>query len=189
MKERIHNAILEVLETVKKLILSVTVLVSIVLVYAVQYYNSYNIKNSLGTVERETEYRLNSDIEMQIMKVVDNKLVFTFTVGDQLGSGELIKGFNNRYKYNYAGHGTNEIRERIIETKNGQFLMLTGRNSQSIKHIRAHIEDEAYDVIIPEGEFYLTVTPIKETKLEFTSGMILYNKENQEIDRIKLPHK
>jgi hypothetical protein len=151
----------------KKLIIGIAIVAIIAIVSVVQYYQSYHIQDSPEAIEKEIEHRLRADIEIRSIQTMNNKLVFAFTMGTTLGSGELIKGFNGRYKYYYAGYGTNEIRERIIETQNGQFLMLTGRNNLSIKHITAFIEDESYDVIIPEGEYYLTLTPVKETLIEY----------------------
>lgn len=171
----------------KKLLIAVAVLVFITLIFVIQDFKTYNIKDSLEAVEREIEHRLSTDIHIRNMSTVGNKRLFTYTMGDTFGSGELIRGYNNRYKFNYVGHGTSKIRERIIKTGKGQFLMLAGRNRLNIQHIIAHIEDEVYDVNIPEGEYYLVLTPVQPTKMKFTSGMILYNKENQVIERMKLP--
>jgi len=44
-----------------------------------------------------------------------------------------------------------------------------------------------YDVSIPVGDYYIVMTPVKQTKKEFTSGMIVYDRAGEEIDRINLP--
>lgn len=169
----------------KKIIAGVVIGCVILLLYAYQYVHTYDIPNEREAIESEVEARLGMDIELRDLKTVHDKLVFTFTTGSTLGSGELVKGRNNKYRYLYAGYGTNGVRERVIETNNGQFLMLTGRNSMSIQKISASIDEDLYDVEIPEGEYYLTLTPVKETGREFTSGMVLYDRDKNEIIEIK----
>ncbi|WGU95831.1 hypothetical protein QJQ58_06065 [Paenibacillus dendritiformis] len=68
-------------------------------------------------------------------EITDNKLHFLFTAGDAVGDGELFKGLNGKYKFHFLGQGTNQIRDRVIETNKGQYLKLSGRNDRNIGKI------------------------------------------------------
>ncbi|PZM66274.1 hypothetical protein DOE73_07410 [Paenibacillus dendritiformis] len=57
-------------------------------------------------------------------------------------NGELFKGLNGKYKFHFLGQGTNQIRERVIETNKGQYLKLSGRNDRNIGKIIAFIDEK-----------------------------------------------
>lgn len=176
----------------KKSFISVAALAAVILgiVFVVDtsnYLSKYSIRDYAADIEKDIENRLGMDIVIRDRVVTDNKLHFVFTVGQTVGSGELTRGWNRKYKFEYFGHGTNGIRERIVETDKGQYLMLAGRNDENIGSIRAFIEGETYDAAIPDGPYYLVMTPVKRTRLEFTSGMIVYDREGRELRRMNLP--
>ncbi len=157
------------------------------ILYFFKYQNEYNINNSNNEIKVALEKKLGTDVTVRASRVTDNKLHFVYTFDDSVGSGELLRGWNQKYKFEFYGYGTNWIRERIIETKNGQYLMLAGRNDKNIGLIQAYIQDDEYDVLIPDEDFYLVMTKLKNTKQEFTSGMIIYDRNRNEIERINLP--
>lgn len=155
-----------------------------------KYIEQYSISPTKSDIERFIEDRSNMEVVVRDFVITNNKLHFIFTIGESgnVGSGELKRGLNNKYKFEFYGHGTNVIRQRIIETNKGQYLKLAGRNQQDIGHIQAYIEDEVYEVEIPNGEYYLIMTPVHKTKQEFVTGMIVYNRSGEEIYRISVPN-
>jgi len=162
----------------------------VALIWYRQEVRRYVIENHAEAVEFAIEDVLNSDIDIHKMTELDNKIFFLFAFQNgTIGSGELSRGLNGKYKLEYVGHGTGWIRERVVETNKGTYLMLAGRNMKGIGVIEAWIEDEKYSIEIPEGEYYLVLTPVRETSLEFTSGMIFYDRNGNEIERIKLQNK
>lgn len=176
----------------KKPYISVVALAAVILgivliVEMSNYLNKYSINDNAADIEKDIESRSGMDIVIRDRVVTDNKLHFVFTAGQTVGSGELTRGWNRKYKFEFFGHGTNGIRQRIVETDKGQYLMLAGRNDEYIGSIRAFIEGEAYDVTIPDEPYYLVMTPVKRTQLEFTSGMIVYDREGRELRRMNLP--
>ena len=98
-----------------------------------------------------------------------------------------ISQVNTRLKFESVGHETNLIRERIIKTNKGQYLKLAGRNIENIGKVKAYIDDEIYEIDVPDGEYFLVLEPVKETELEFTKAKIIFDRKGNEIYRINLP--
>ncbi|MNP43724.1 hypothetical protein D3C76_1375600 [compost metagenome] len=151
------------------------------------YSSKYSIDNNIPEIEEEIEKRLESEIEIKKTLLTNNKLHFVFDMSGVMGSGEFRKGWNNKYKFEFVGHGTNSIRERIIETNKGQYLKIAGRNTENIGEIKAYIDDEIYDIEIPDGEYFLVLEPVKKTEIEFTNAKIIFDREGNEIYRLNLP--
>lgn len=170
-------------------IFGLVVCIGIGIYYFSNYSNKYFINNSNKDIEEAIEERIKTDISIRASTVTDDKLHFIFTIGETVGSGELSRGWNNKYKLEFFGHGTNWIRERIVKTKSGQYLKLAGRNDENIGSIKAFIDEEEYYIKIPEDKYYIVMTPVKETDREFTSAMIVYDREGKEIERINIPSK
>lgn len=170
---------------VQTIVIGLLVCFGIISLYVNNYNKEYFINDSNRDIETVLEERMGTDITVRTSTVTDDKIHFIFTIGETVGSGELSQGWNNKYKLEYFGHGTNWIRERIVETKSGQFLKLAGRNDENIGSIRAFIDHEVYNVNIPDKEYYVVMIPVKETEREFTSAMIVYDREGKEIERKK----
>jgi hypothetical protein len=164
------------------------IFLGIVLVYTSIYLEKYSINATEADIEKAIEERFDMDIVVRAYVATNDKLHFVFTIGDRnVGSGELVRGWNKKYKVEFYGHGTNWIRQRIVETNEGQYLKPAGRNNKNIGSIKAFVGDEVYDVAIPDGDYYIVMTPVRDTELEFTSGMIVYDREGKELERINLP--
>ena len=168
-------------------IVVVVVVVAIAAAVGIRYFTDrYSIDGSPAEIEAAIERSYGKQIDVRNRVVTGNKLHFIFTDGQTVGSGELTRGWNRKYKLEYFGYGTNQIRERIVETNNGQYLMLAGRNDSDIGSIRAFIEGDEYEAAIPEDPYYIVMTPVQRTKLAFTSAMIVYDRTGKEIQRINL---
>lgn len=165
------------------------ILVAILYFYIDNYYKSYSISEKYKDIEMALEESSDLDVEIKEHVITDNKLHFVFTTSaGTVGSGELVRGWNNKYKVVFFGYGTNWIRERIVETDQGQYLKLAGKNTNNtIGRIRAFIDDGVYDIAIPDEEYYIVMTSVQATVREFTSGMIIYDPLGNETERINLP--
>lgn len=97
--------------------------------------HEYSISEDPADIERAIATRLPSGGHIRMSEITDNKLHFLFTAGDAVGDGELFKGLNGKYKFHFLGQGTNQIRDRVIETNKGQYLKLSGRNDRNIGKI------------------------------------------------------
>jgi len=166
----------------------IAVILGIFLVVEISHYlNKYSNSGSAADIEREIERRSGMEIEIRDLMVTDDKLHFVFTAGQMVGSGEFERGWNRKFKFESFGHGTNGMRQRIVETDKGQYLMLAGRNDEHIGRIRAFVDDEAYDVDIPDAPYYLVMTPVQGTDRKFATGMLVYDREGTELARISVP--
>jgi len=171
----------------KKTILITIGLIICSFIFFINFSSEYSINNNPSEIKEEIEKRLKADIDIKVIRVTNNKLHFVFDMNGSLGTGELRRGWTNKYKFESVGYGTNKLRERIIETNHGQYLKLAGINNDNIGKIKAYIDNEIYDIDIPMGEYFLVLEPIKETKLEFPTAKIIINREGEELYRINLP--
>ncbi len=164
------------------------IILCMVYFYIDNYDKIYSIRALHNDIEQALEETSDLDVVIKEHAITDNKLHFVFTTtGGTVGSGELVRGWNNKYKVVFFGYGTNGIRERIVETDKGQYLKLAGKNSNNIGRIRAFIEDEVYDITIPDNEYYIVMTSVRATDREFTTAKIIYDRFGNEMDRINLP--
>lgn len=128
---------------------------------------------------------LDQPIKIKLMKDIDDKRVILFTIGSQIGESEFTKGPNNKYKLDSAGHGSNEVRYRILKTDNGQYIKFLGRNTDGISKILALVESEKYYLSVQEGEYFISYIPlINKVESSFPSGSVWYDTQGNEIIRI-----
>lgn len=124
-------------------------------------------------------------VQIRLMKDIDNKRIVLFTTKLHIGEAVLIKGPNNRYKLESTGHGTNEIRSRIMETDKRQYVRILGRNTEGISKILTLIDGQKYELPLPEEDFFISILAlIRETESKFPSGSVLYDKKGNEIRRM-----
>lgn len=171
----------------KKTLFIIVGLIIVGSIFYLDFSSKYSIDNNIFEIEEEIEKRLEADIEIKKSQLTNNKFHFVFDMNGVLGSGELRRGWNNKYKFESVGHGTNSISERIIKTNKGQYLKLAGRNIENIGKVKAYIDDEIYEIDVPDGEYFLVLEPVKETELEFTEAKIIFDRKGNEIYRINLP--
>jgi hypothetical protein len=97
-------------------------------------------------------------------------------------------GSNSKYRLDSVGHGTNEVRYRIMETNQGQYIRFVGRNIGGISEIITFVDGEKYSLPVTEGEFFISLVPIiQETESKFPSGTVLYDDQGREIDESVYP--
>ncbi len=143
----------------------------------------FKIKDNERDINHSISKTVNQPIEIKLMKDIDNKRIVLFTSGPELGESVLTKGPNDRYRLDSVGHGTNEVRYRIMETNQGQYIRFVGRNIGGISEILTFVDGEKYSLPVTEGEFFISLVPIiKQTQSKFPSGTVLYDDQGREID-------
>ncbi|MCD9025339.1 hypothetical protein [Cohnella silvisoli] len=128
-------------------------------------------------------------MSVQVKKVedIDNKKIVLFTTGSETGESEFTRGPNHKLKINSAGHGTNLVRYRIMETNRGQYVRFLGKNEDGVSTITVFVEEEKYHLSILPGQYFISYVPLaKTTKISFPSGSVWYDKDNKEIARINI---
>lgn len=169
-------------------ILVASVIVLFFIFISIQYvkpYYSFRIKDDEQSITQSISELLEHPIKIKLMKDIDNKRVVLFTIGSQIGESELTKGPNNKYKLESAGHGSNEVRYRILKTDNGQYIKFLGRNTEGISKILAFVESEKYYLSIQEGEYFISTIPlIHNVENSFPSGSVWYDTQGNEIIRM-----
>lgn len=127
---------------------------------------------------------IEAELTMHTMMEQDDHLLFVFTSENgAVGTGQLSRGMNGKYKFVNAGYGSNVIRERIIRTNRGHYLMFAGKNVLNIRRIEADVDEQQYGMEIPDGEYFLVLTPIHKTTSDLASAWTAYDRDGKEIER------
>lgn len=143
----------------------------------------FKIKDNERDISQSISKMVNQPIEIKLMKDIDNKRIVLFTSGSELGESVLTKGSNNKYRLDSVGHGTNEVRYRIMETNQGQYIRFAGRNIGGISEILTFVDGEKYNLPVTEGDFFISLVPIiKQTENKFPSGTVWYDEQGKEIE-------
>jgi hypothetical protein len=151
------------------------------ILYGITYWNSYALDDNVPDIEQVLEDRSGTEVTVKGLSATDDKAFFIFTMSGQIGSGELSRGWNGKYKLEYYGYGTDRVRSRVVETGKGFYLMLAGRNEGKIGSIRAAIDHEEYEVELPSDEYYLVLTPVKKTDKRFAESIAVYQRDGTKI--------
>ena len=110
------------------------------------------------------------DIDIKETLDIDNKKYVLFTLDNTIGFTELIRGYNNKYKYHFAIHGgSGSFGGSVYETNKGKYIIIYGRN-QSIKYksVTITLENKNYKIELPQNEYYLSYCRVpSNTKAPF----------------------
>ncbi|WP_248757893.1 hypothetical protein [Paenibacillus sp. ATY16] len=123
-------------------------------------------------------------IDIQLSRDIDNKQIVLFTLDDQTGVAELSRGKNGKYKIENAGYGTNWIHHHVIQTNNGFYYQVAGKRD-GIGRIRAYLDEEAIDIPVEEGEYYISYfNLLEEPEAWMANRMVVYDVDGNELVRI-----
>ncbi len=171
-----------------KIIFVTIALVICVLFVSTRYikpYYTYKVEDDENAIAQSISQMVKLPVQIRLMEDADDKKIVLFTIESQIGEAELTKGPNHKYKLDFTGHGTNEIRPRIMETGKGQYVRILGRNTEGISKILTLIDGEKYELAVQEGDFFIAISPLTgSTDSKFPSGSVLYDSQGNEIRRI-----
>lgn len=142
-------------------------------IYLITYLNTYSMSAIPEEIAEVLEHKTQASVTVKQTSVADDKVCFVFTLSQSVGTGSLTRGWNGKYKLDYFGYGTNEVRDRVVHTNKGSYLMLAGRNQRQIASIKAVLDGAEYEVKLPEEEFYLLLTPVGKTDRSFAEQLTL----------------
>jgi len=145
----------------------------------------FKIKDNEQAINQSISKMVNQPIQIKLMKDIDDRRIVLFKLGSEVGESVLTKGPNNKYRLDFAGHGTNEVRYRIMKTDKGQYIKFLGENTEGISKILTFVDGEKYDMPVPEGEYFISLVPIIiQTESNFPSGSVWYDNQGKEVIRI-----
>ncbi len=148
-------------------------------------YYTYKVEDDETAITQSISKMVKLPVQIRQMQDVDNMRIVLFTTESQIGEAELMKGPNNKYKLISTGHGTNEIRSRIMETNKKQYIRILGRNTNGVSNILTLIDGEKYELPVMEEDFFIAISPLaRKTERKFPSGSVLYDNQGNEIIRI-----
>lgn len=159
------------------------------------YSKTYPIKNDMQVIKdriikfinRPTPYINDIDIKQELN--LDNKKYIFFLINDQfndqLGGAELTKGINNKYKIESTEWASGSLRDEIVKTNKGKYLILKGKNLDNrISYVKISLDNKEYTINIPQKEYYMVYCSVpletEETFLDFNS-IKFYDNNNTDI--------
>lgn len=143
----------------------------------------YTIEDSLPSIEAVMEDRLEQPIDIREQVKSGDRWFVLFETDKTLGMGEFVQGKNGKYAVEVIGHGSKPVRQSIIETSEGLYLLVAGKNEQQVARIDAKIEHLNYDIKLdPEAPYFLTLTPINGTQRAEATSLSFYDQNGKELE-------
>lgn len=162
----------------KKLIF--VALISMLLIGFYIYYSSYPISKDLNNKQIlnsiEDFYNNNEKSKIKINKLVEDtsfgkhkeRIIFFTTKYNLQGYTQLEKNILGRYKIKFVALNNSEFEYNHIETFDGPYFLIYGRNNKEINRIKIPIkysldsEKRIYNLekeikVIPENSYYFSV--------------------------------
>jgi uncharacterized membrane protein YdbT with pleckstrin-like domain len=126
-----------------------------------------------------------ASVQIKQIKNIDNKKIVLFTIGDEIGESEFTKGPNSKLKIESAGHGSDNVRIRVMTTSEGQYIRALGKNKQNLKKLVIYMDEVKKQLEVPDGEYFVTWIALnKHTDRTFPQGSVWYDKNGNEVFRI-----
>jgi len=99
-----------------------------------------------------------------------------------IGQTVLKKGLNNKFRVLDAFYGSAVFNAEVIKVKDKNYLILSGKNSSSIKYIEVTYDNKSNRVDIPEGDYFMTYLSVPQhIQSSITVDFKFYDKNNKEI--------
>ncbi|ANC78537.1 hypothetical protein ABE65_017715 [Fictibacillus phosphorivorans] len=155
-------------------------LISMLLIGYYIYYSSYPISKGLNnkqiTNSIEDFYNNNEESKIKINKLVEDtsfgkheeRIILFTTKNDLQGYTQLEKNILGRYKIKFVALNNSEFEYNHIETSDGPYFLIYGRNNKDINSIKIPIkysldnEKKIYNLeneikVKPENAYYFSV--------------------------------
>ena len=113
---------------------------------------------------------------------IDNKKIVLYEFSTDykklLGDAELTRGITNKYKFNRTGYNQSIVRNRILETSRGKYLLVIGENREGkLGFIQAAVRETIFTGNIPSEEYFaFTFSLPKHTVGNFADLILLKSK-------------
>jgi len=138
-------------------ILFLIIAISVFILFS--FFGIYKIEDNEYQFAINIKQRLNVTGNVDIKQVVsiDNKKIVLFTIDENIGEAEFIRGINKKYKIGATGYGNNLIRYQIVETSKAKYLIMGGQNFElKINRAKVLLENIEYRIDIPQQDYFLT---------------------------------
>jgi hypothetical protein len=165
------------------LIISCTLLINYNRTYSISQSNKELEDSLVNWINRPATVTDSIDIKQSIN--IDNKKYVLFKINDSLGSAELTRGLNKKYKIDSTEYGTNIFEYRVQKTNKAKYFIINGKNyDMNINYIKVKLDNTEYKVDISKQEYFIAYCNVSnDTQSIFPSGgdFKLYNKNNIDI--------
>ncbi|KKK36115.1 hypothetical protein WQ57_21125 [Mesobacillus campisalis] len=172
----------------------ISIMLIIFIGYFSYYITQYDIKDKKTDIQSNLMVWINRGSPGIIPEVIDvvqlgdtsSHIVLLQIQNGSFGYAHLIKGWNGKFKIDHSGHGTNIVHYQEIQTNNGMYGVLVGRNPDlKIDHIVADLFYEDFSFISnvnAEEKFVRYKKFSKEVKKTFPAELTYYNNNGTVIE-------
>ncbi|WP_197479944.1 type 2 periplasmic-binding domain-containing protein [Paenibacillus swuensis] len=145
----------------------------------------YNIPNNRVDIQFGIEEFVGSPVSIHGIKdIVDKKLVlYVVNKTGQVGDAELSQGPFGKLKFERKGLGSMNIRSRVMETEEGQYLWIAGRNLVGIARAEASFYDaDSLSLAVPTGNMFMVSAKLaSRTQNSFAGEIKYFDRRGREI--------
>lgn len=174
----------------KKLFWALICILTATCIGLIFYSTTYTIPNSTKQIKSSIIQFINrdmvlaDDIDIKQELNIDNKKYVLFVVSNNLGTAELIKGFNNKYKIYSTECSERFFYDEIYKTNKGKYLILKGKNyNNKIAYITASLDGNKYKINIPKQEYFMVYCKVpKKTQNIFLDSNDIKFYSNSDTD-------
>ncbi len=166
-------------------------------VYLFNYFRQYNIENERTAIESVLKEWVYDDSEFNGLRTADlvqidntNSYMLLFQLENgNVGYAHLMKGWNDKFKMNSSGYGTNITSYKTIKTNHGKYAISYGKNpGLKIDHIKVDLyyEDFSFTADVSSEDLYLKYVQLpKNLKKTFPAELTYYDQDAREINPFK----
>ncbi|WP_226577235.1 hypothetical protein [Halobacillus litoralis] len=177
----------------KKLTYLISFLVILTFGYSWFYGTQYHIEDNQDAVQsnlKEWSNRGSEDINPDVIKIVQlddtrSYILLYQTQSKDIGYAHMIKGWNGKYKMDQSGYGTNIVDYQNVETNQGTYGVVYGRNPDlEIDYFAVNLADEPFRFTagVKDDENFVRYKKFpKDIKDPFPAHLSFYNKNGAEI--------
>ncbi|WP_211746607.1 hypothetical protein [Paenibacillus sp. Marseille-Q4541] len=174
------------MKNMKISLIAVICIIASIVVYMRLNGGEYNIfvKPTKESIDSTLSVHLKKEIDTKKIVSLDKEVFFVAMMNDQPGLGHLTKKWGEKYSFEFLKSSAESFQDMILQTKEGAYYVAGGQNKENAGMIKVLIEDQFYDLPIPEGEHYIAYAPIQSTDVESRSGYVMYDREGNELKQL-----
>jgi hypothetical protein len=164
----------------------IVIIVCIIILYVV-YIKPYPITDKEPAIKRSIEQLAElGPVSIKKIEEIGQSKVVLFSFENEIGESIFDKGMNKKLRIRSAGHGSSEIRYRIIKSGDFKYLTLLGVN-QNLGSAKISVGGEIYNLSIPKDRYFISKVKISNSHESLIEWLILYDTTKKEVLRINLP--
>lgn len=158
-----------------------------IIAFYVVYIKPYSIKDSKPAIKRSIEQLADlRPVSIKKIEEIGQSKVVLFSFENEIGESIFDIGINKNLRIRSAGHGSSEIRYKIIKSGDSKYLTLLGVN-HNLGSAKISVGGVIYNLDIPQERYFISKEKISDSHESVIEWLVLYDNTKKEVLRINLP--